>query len=69
MERSGVISKMENFMVITRIFSKKKENIQEELRRVMEDKEYIMETYGGGTEGYKGERMNWGMEKRNWISK
>ena len=46
-------------------FERKKEKIQEELRREIEDKEYIMETYGEETEEYMEERMNWEERKRN----
>ena len=47
-------------------FERKKEEIQEEISKEIENKEYIMETYEGGkTEEYKEARMNWEERKVN----
>ena len=51
-------------MVFYTDFEQKKEKIQEEIRREIEDKEYIMETYGEETEEYKEARMNWEERKK-----
>ena len=44
-------------------FEEKK--IQEEIRKEIENKEYIMETYGEETEEYKEARTNWEERKMN----
>ena len=38
--------------------------MQEELRREIEDKEWLMETYGEETEEYKEARMSWEERKK-----
>ena len=44
----------------------KREKIQEELRKEMEDREYVIDTYGEETEEYKEAKMDLG-EKQNEL--
>ena len=46
-------------------FEQKKEKIQDEIRKEIENKEYVMDTYGEETEEYKEARMNWEEKKMN----
>ena len=47
---------MANFTVFATILNKRKK-IQEELRREIESKEYVIDTYGEETEEYKEAQM------------
>ena len=59
-----MILKMGNFTVFAMILNKRR-RIQEELRREIESKEYIIDTYGEETEEYKEAKMDMGERKMN----
>ena len=58
-----MISKTNNFTDFAMISNKSKK-IQEELRKELEDREYVIDTYGEATEEYKAAKWTWGKEER-----